>query len=55
MMLTLDDIRGYIGGIGIVADSNVNIGILNSKKDYSIGVYHRQGYGNPVLGQGGHD
>ncbi|MFQ7877074.1 hypothetical protein [Enterocloster sp.] len=47
MMLTLDDIRGYIGGLGIVADSNVYIGKLNSKKDHSIGVYHRQGSGPP--------
>ena len=49
MMLTLDDIRGYIGGLGIVADSNVYIGKLNSKKDHSIGVYHRQGSGPPVM------
>ena len=55
MMLTLDDIRGYIGGLGIVADSNVYIGKLNSKKDHSIGVYHRQGSGPPVMALGGHD
>ena len=54
-MLTLDDIRGYIGGLGIVADSNVYIGKLNSKKDHSIGVYHRQGSGPPVMALGGHD
>ena len=51
-MLTLDDIRGYIGGLGIVADSNVYIGKLNSKKDHSIGVYHRQGSGPPVMALG---
>ena len=49
MMLTLDDIRGYIGGLGITADRNVYIGKLNSKKDHSIGVYHRQGSGPPVM------
>ena len=31
MMLTLDDIRGYIGGLGITADRNVYIGKLNNK------------------------
>lgn len=36
MMLTLDDIRGYIGGLGITADRNVYIGKLNSKKDHSL-------------------
>ena len=55
MMLTLDDIRGYIGGLGITADRNVYIGKLNSKKDHSIGVYHRQGSGPPVMALGGHD
>lgn len=52
MMLTLDDIRGYIGGLGITADRNVYIGKLNSKKDHSIGVYHRQGSGPPVMALG---
>ena len=55
MMLTLDDIRGYIGGLGITADRNVYIGKLNNKKDHSIGVYHRQGSGPPVMALGGHD
>ena len=55
MMLTLDDIRGYIGGLGITADRNVYIGKLNSKKDHSIGVYHRQSSGPPVMALGGHD
>ena len=54
-MLTLDDIRGYIGGLGITADRNVYIGKLNSKKDHSIGVYHRQSSGPPVMALGGHD
>ena len=55
MMLTLDDIRGYIGGLGNTADRNVYIGKLNNKKDHSIGVYHRQGSGPPVMALGGHD
>ena len=54
-MLTLDDIRGYIGTLGIMADRNVYIGKLNSKKDHSIGVYHRQGSGPPVMALGGHN
>ena len=54
-MLTLDDIRGYIGNLGIVDDRNVYIGKLNNKKDHSIGVYHRQGSGPPVMALGGHD
>ena len=54
-MLTLDDIRGYIGGLGITADRNVYIGKLYSKQDHSIGVYHRQGSGPPVMALGGHD
>ncbi len=54
-MLTLDDIRGYIGGLGITADRNVYIGKLNNKKDHSIGVYHRQGSGPPVMALGGYD
>ena len=54
-MLTLDDIRGYIGGLGITADRTVSIGKLNNKKDHSIGVYHRQGSGPPVMALGGHD
>ena len=41
-MLTLDDIRGYIGNLGIVDDRNVYIGKLNNKKDHSIGVYRHQ-------------
>lgn len=54
-MLTLNDIREYIGGLGITGDRNVNIGKLNNKKDHSIGVYHRQGSGPPVMALGGYD
>lgn len=54
-MLTLDAIRGYIGSLGIAGDGNVYIGKLNSKKDHSIGVYHRQGSGPPVMALGGYD
>lgn len=52
-MLMLDDIRGYIAGLGIAEDRNVYIGKLNNKKDHSIGVYHRQGSGPPVIALGG--
>ena len=54
-MLTLNDIRGYIDGLGIADDKNVYIGKLNNKKDRSIGVYHRQGSGPPVMALGGYD
>lgn len=54
-MLTLDDIRGYIAGLGITEDRNVCIGKLNNKKDCSIGVYHRPGSGSPVIALGGYD
>ncbi len=54
-MLTLTDIRGYIAGLGIADDKNVYIGKLNNKKDRSIGVYHRQGSGPPVMALGGYD
>lgn len=54
-MLTLDDIRGYIGGLGIAEDGNIYIGKLNGKRDRSIGVYHRQGSGPPVMALGGYD
>ena len=54
-MLTLNDIRGYIAGLGIADDKNVYIGKLDNKKDRSIGVYHRQGSGPPVMALGGYD
>ena len=54
-MLTLNDIRGYIAGLGIADGKNVYIGKLNNKKDRSIGVYHRQGSGPPVMALGGYD
>ena len=54
-MLTLNDIRGYIAGLGIADDKNVYIGKLNNKKDRSIGVYHRHGSGPPVMALGGYD
>lgn len=54
-MLTLNDIRGYIAGLGIADDKNVYIGKLNNKKEHSIGVYHRQGSGPPVMALGGYD
>ena len=54
-MLTLNDIRGYIAGLGIADGKNVYIGKLNNKKDRSIGVYRRQGSGPPVMALGGYD
>jgi hypothetical protein len=36
MMLTLDNIRGYIASLGIAEDSNVYIGKLNSKNVPSV-------------------
>ena len=54
-MLTLNDIRGYIAGLGIADDKNVYIGKLNNKKEHSIGVYHWQGSGPPVTALGGYD
>ena len=44
-MMTLKDIRQYISGLGIAADSNVYIGKLDSKQDRSIGVYNRKADG----------
>lgn len=55
MMLTLDNIRGYIASLGIAEDSNVYIGKLNSKKERSIGVYHRKDSGPPVMALGGYE
>lgn len=54
-MLTLDSIRNYIVSLGIADDGRVYIGKLNDKKDHSIGVYHRQGSGPPVMALGGYE
>lgn len=54
-MLRLEDIRGFIAGIGVSEDANTYIGKLNNKKLHSIGVYHRKGSGNPVVALGGYD
>lgn len=54
-MLTLDDIRSYIAGLEIASDSNVYIGKLNSKREHSIGIYHRKGDGPPSIALGGWD
>lgn len=53
MMLTLDDIRGYIDSLSIA--KQVYIGKLNAKKDHSIGVYPRKSSGPPVTAFGGLD
>lgn len=52
-MMTLKDIRQYISGLGIAADSNVYIGKLDSKQDRSIGVYNRKADGPAQIALGG--
>lgn len=52
-MLTLKDIRQYISGLGVAADSNVYIGKLDGKKDKSIGVYNRKVDGPAQIALGG--
>lgn len=53
MMLSLNEIRGYIAGLGIAEDDQVFIGKLDNKKEKSIGVYNRKGEGTPALPLGG--
>lgn len=48
-MLNLKDIRQYIAGLDVAADSNVYIGKLDNKKQKSIGVYNRKREGPPIL------
>ena len=52
-MLTINDIRGYIAGLGIAADDNVYIGKMDNKREHSIGVYPRKASGQPVAALGG--
>lgn len=52
-MMTLKDIRQYISGLGIAADSNVYIGKLDSKQDRSIGVYNRKADSPAQIALGG--
>lgn len=52
-MLTLKDIRQYISGLGIAADSNVYIGKLDNKKQKSIGIYNRKMDGPAQIALGG--
>ena len=54
-MLSIGDIRQYISGLGIVADSNVYIGKLDNKKEKSIGVYPRKETGRPNIALGGYE
>lgn len=53
-MLSIGDIRQYISGLGIAADSNVYIGKLDNKKEKSIGVYPRKEAGRPNIALGGY-
>ena len=50
-MLLLDDIKGYIAGLG--AYNIVYIGKMDNKKDHSVGVYPRKASGQPVTALGG--
>lgn len=52
-MLTLNDIRQYVASLGIVDDSNVNIGKLDNKQQKAIGVYSRSSSGSPHMAMGG--
>ena len=52
-MLMMEDIRAYIGGLGIADYGNTYIGKLNNKKQHAIGVYHRKGEGSPITALGG--
>lgn len=54
-MLSIGDIRQYISGLGIAADSNVYIGKLDNKKEKSIGVYPRKEAGRPNIALGGYE
>lgn len=54
-MLPLKDIRQYIAGLGLAADSNVYIGKLDNKKQRSIGIYGRKTSGDPHIALGGLD
>lgn len=54
-MLSLNDIRGYIAGLGIAEDNRVFIGKLDNKKEKSIGIYNRKGEGALTLPLGGRD
>lgn len=46
-MLALKEIRQWIAGLGVAADSNVYIGKLDNKRSKSIGVYGRGTTGEP--------
>ena len=52
-MLTLKEIRQYISGLGIAEDAHVYIGKLDSKKQKSIGIYHRKADGPAQIALGG--
>lgn len=54
-MLAINDIRGYISGLGIALDENVYIGKMDNKKQKSIGVYSRPTSGSPNIALGGLD
>ena len=39
-MLGIGDVRDYIAGLGLAANTNVYCGKLDDKKDKSIGIYN---------------
>lgn len=39
-MLGIGDVRNYIAGLGLAANTNVYCGKLDDKKDKSIGIYN---------------
>ena len=52
-MISLEDIRQWISGLGIAADERVYIGKLDNKQQKAVGVYERKGSGPPVTALGG--
>ena len=54
-MLMLEDIRTYVGSLGISEDDRTYIGKLDNKQEHSIGVYPRKGDGPPIIPLGGRE
>ena len=52
-MLTLEEIRQYISGLGIAEDSRVYIGKLDNKQQKAIGIYNRKRDGPVRMALGG--
>lgn len=54
-MISLEKVRALVAGLGIVDDEHVYMGVLNTKKDCSIGCYNlgRAGTYQPSIGRSG--